>query len=66
VKTIKITPGNALSSPALITQTQMAFQQTASDELGAELLTAMKADQGVKRNEDSIAATKQRITGPGN
>ena len=65
VKNIKITPGNALSNPALIAQTQAAFQQTASDELGAELLAAMKAEQGVKRNEDAIATSKQRITGPG-
>ena len=66
VKNLKITPGNALSNPALIAQTQAAFQETASDELGAQLLAAMKAEQGVKRNEDAIAASKQRITGPGN
>lgn len=66
VKTNKIVPGNALTNPSLITQTQMAFQQTASDELGAQLLAAMKADQGVKRNEEQIAAARQRITGSGN
>jgi peptidyl-prolyl cis-trans isomerase D len=65
VKNNKITPGNALSNPSLIAQTQAAFQQTASDELAAELLAAMKAEQGVKRNEEAIAAAKQRITGPG-
>ena len=58
VKNIKITPGNALSNPALIAQTQAAFQQTASDELGAQLLAAMKAEQGVKRNEEAIAASQ--------
>jgi len=66
VKTLKITPGNALSNPALIAQTQAAFQQTASDELGEQLGAAMKADQGVKRNEEAIAAARQRITGSGN
>jgi peptidyl-prolyl cis-trans isomerase D len=66
VKNLKITPGNALSSPTLIAQTQAAFQETASDELGAQLVAAMKAEQGVKRNEEAIAASKQRITGPGN
>jgi len=65
VKNLKITPGNALSNPTLITQTQAAFQETASEELGVELLAAMKAEQGVKRNEEAIAAAKQRITGPG-
>jgi hypothetical protein len=54
-----------LSNPSLIAQTQAAFQQTASDELGAELVAAMKADQGVKRNEKSIEASRQRITGSG-
>jgi peptidyl-prolyl cis-trans isomerase D len=66
VKTNKITPGNPLSNPALIAQTQTAFQQTASDELGAQMLLAMKADQVVKRNEEAIAAARQRITGSGN
>jgi len=65
VKTNRITPGNALSSPALIAQTQTAFQQTASDELAAQMVTAMKADQGVERNEEAIAAARQRIVGTG-
>lgn len=66
VKNNKIIPGNALSNPSLIAQTQAAFQQTASDELGAQLLLAMKAEQGVKRDEKAIAAARQRITGSGN
>jgi len=63
VKTNKITPGNALSAPQLIAQTQTEFQRAVSDELGQEMLAAMKADQGVKRNEQAIEAAKQRITG---
>ncbi|WP_324807675.1 peptidyl-prolyl cis-trans isomerase [Sphingomonas sp. LY29] len=66
VKTDKIVPGNALSNPALIAQTQQAFQQTAADELAQQLLAAMKADQGVRRNEEAITASRQRITGTGN
>lgn len=66
VKTDKIVPGNALSNPALIAQTQQAFQQTAADELAQQLLAAMKADQGVRRNEEAITASRQRITGAGN
>ena len=66
VKTNKITPGNASGNPALIAQTQAAFQQTAPDELAAQLLTAMKNDAGVKRNDKAIATAKQRITGSGN
>ena len=66
VKTNRITPGNAGGNPALIAQTQAAFQQTTPDELAAQLLNAMKADAGVKRNEEAIAASKRRITGSGN
>ena len=66
VKVNKVTPGDALSNPALIGQTQAAFQQTAADEIAAEFLAAMKAHQGVKRNEEAIASAKQRITGSTN
>ena len=66
VKTIKITPGDATGNPALIAQTQSAFQQNAPDELAAQLLNALKTDVGVKRDEKLIAAAKQRITGSGN
>jgi peptidyl-prolyl cis-trans isomerase D len=63
VKTDKIVPGNALSAPGLIVQTQREFQGAMSDELAAQLLTAMKADQGIKRNEDAIASAKRRYSG---
>jgi peptidyl-prolyl cis-trans isomerase D len=65
IKTNKITPGNAMNSPMLIAQTQAEFQESASNELGQQMLIAMKADQGVKRNEGQIAAAKRRITGSG-
>ena len=65
VKTNKITPGDASSNPMLIAQTQSEFQQAASNELAEQLLAAMKADQGVKRNEQAIAAAKQRFSGTG-
>ena len=66
VKTNKIIPGNPLSNPALIAQTQAAFTQTAADELAMQFVAAMKADQEVERNEEAIAAAKQRIVGAGN
>jgi peptidyl-prolyl cis-trans isomerase D len=65
IKTDKITPGNAMNSPLLIAQTQAEFQQTASNELGEEMLAAMKAELKVKRNEEAIAASKRRISGSG-
>ena len=63
VKTNKITPGNALTAPQLIAQAQTEFQRAVSEELGEEMLSAMKADQGIKRNEQAIEAAKRRITG---
>lgn len=63
VKTDKIVPGNALSAPGLITQTQQEFQRALSEELGQQMLAAMKAEQGIKRNEEAIAAAKRRFSG---
>ena len=65
VKTNRITPGDASTNPLLVGQTQAEFQRAVSDELGQQMVVAMKADQGVKRNDEAIAATKQRIIGSG-
>ncbi|MCL6740061.1 peptidyl-prolyl cis-trans isomerase [Sphingomonas sp. RB56-2] len=63
VKTNKIVPGNAFSAPGLIVRTQREFEGAVSDELGQQLLAAMKIEQGVKRNDEAIAAAKQRYSG---
>lgn len=63
VKTDKVVPGNALTAPGLIVQTQREFQSAMSDELGEQMLAAMKADQDIKRNEEAIAAAKRRYSG---
>jgi peptidyl-prolyl cis-trans isomerase D len=63
IKTDKITPGNSTNNPLLIAQTQAEFQQAAANELGEEMLAAMKAGLTVKRNEEAIAKSKRRITG---
>ena len=65
VKTNRITPGDAATNPILVAQTQAEFQRAVSDELGQQMVLAMKEDQGVERNGDAIAAAKQRITGSG-
>ncbi|HEX6219143.1 MAG TPA: peptidyl-prolyl cis-trans isomerase, partial [Sphingomicrobium sp.] len=65
VKANKITPRDASTNPTLIARTQSEFQSTVSDELALQMLVAMKADQGVTRNEKAIAAARQRITGTG-
>jgi len=63
IETDKIVPGNALSAPGLIVQTQREFQEAMSNELGEQMLAAMKAEQSIKRNEDAIAAAKRRYSG---
>lgn len=63
IKTNKITPGNATTNPLLIAQTQTEFQRAVPDELGQQMVVAMKVDQGVTRNEEAIEAAKRRITG---
>ena len=65
IKTKKIVPGNAMNTPLLIAQTQAEFQQSTSNELGEQMLVAMKLDQGLKRNQERISAAKRRITGAG-
>lgn len=66
VKVNKITPGNALTQPTLITQTQLQMQNALPQEYGAQFLNAMRQAVGVKRNEKAIADSKTRITGSGN
>ena len=63
VKTNKIIPQDAMSNPLLVAQTQSEFQQALPQELGQQMLNAMKADQGVERNEEAIAAAKKRYSG---
>jgi peptidyl-prolyl cis-trans isomerase D len=65
VKVNKIIPGNALTRPTLITQTQQQMQNSLSQEYGAQFMKAMRQTVGVKRNEKAIADTRARITGSG-
>ena len=66
VKVTKITPGNAALQPTLISRTQTEFQQAAANEYAEQMVNAIEADVGVKRNDAAIAAARQRITGSGN
>ena len=63
VKLNEITPGNALTQPTLITQTQQQLQEALSREYAQQFLQAIKQELGVSRNEEAIAAARQRITG---
>ena len=63
VRVNKITPGNALTQPSLIGRVQSEFQQAIAEEYARQFLAAIRAELGVKRNEEAIAATKKRISG---
>lgn len=65
VRVTRITPGNAALQPNLISRTQTEFQQAASAEYGEQMIKAIQAEVGVKRNEEAIAAARKRITGGG-
>lgn len=64
VKVDKIVPGNALSQPGLISEVENEFREPISQEYAQQLIAALRADVGVRRNESVIAATKKRITSP--
>lgn len=65
VKVDKIIPGNALNQPRLISEVQKEFQEPMAQEYAQQFLAAVKQSLGVRRNADSIAAAKKRITGGG-
>ena len=65
VKVNRIIPGNALTQPTLITQTQQQMQNALSQEYGAQFQNAMRQAVGVQRNDKAVAAAKARITGNG-
>ena len=65
VKVNKITPGNALTQPALIGQMQNELQQAVADDYVREFLSAMRKELGTKRNESAIQGLKTRMISSG-
>lgn len=65
VKVTKITPGNALLQPGLVSQMQNELQDALSQDYAQEFVAAVRADMKVKRNEGAIQALKRRITAGG-
>ena len=65
VKVNKIVPGNAMLQPALIARMQNELQQAIGEDYAAQLVNAIRADVGAKRNESAIAAAKKRMTAGG-
>lgn len=63
IKLNKITPGNALLQPNLVARTQSEFGQAVSSEYAEQMVRAIQADLGVKRNDEAIAAARKRILG---
>ncbi len=65
VKLNGITPGNALSQPALVAQVQADFNRQAGEEMAIQFLSAAQKELGVKRDEAAIAAAKRRFASGG-
>ena len=67
VKVNKVIPGNALLQPALIGRMQTELQEAFVQDYAAQFITAVRKEMNVRRNEESIAAQKQRMAaGSGN
>jgi peptidyl-prolyl cis-trans isomerase D len=65
VKTNKITPGNALAAPSLISQVQSQLNEASSSDYAQEFLASLKREMKVKRNESAIQAFKARLVSNG-
>jgi peptidyl-prolyl cis-trans isomerase D len=65
VKVNKITPGNALSQPGIISTVQRQFEEPVSQEYGQQFVNAMRKEVGVRRNDSAIADTRKRLTASG-
>ena len=66
VKTNKITPGNALMSPGLITQVQGELNQASAQDYAAQFVADIKRSMKVKRNDAAIQAYRTRLLTSGN
>jgi peptidyl-prolyl cis-trans isomerase D len=62
VKVDKIFPGNALSQPRLIRETQEQMQEAMSGEYASQFQAAVGRSLGIERNEEAIAEAKRRLT----
>jgi peptidyl-prolyl cis-trans isomerase D len=66
VKTTKITPGNALNAPQLITQVQSELGQAAAQDYAEQFTASLRREMKAKRNESAIAAFRTRLLTSGN
>jgi peptidyl-prolyl cis-trans isomerase D len=63
VKLNKIIPGNAMLQPNLVSRTQAEFSQALAGEYAEQMVKAIQADLGAKRNDKAIAASRKRTFG---
>jgi len=61
VKLNRVVPGDALTQPTLISQTQSGLNESAGEEVAVQFLGAAQKELGVTRNEAAIAAARQRM-----
>lgn len=59
----KIDRGDASARTDLLNATRSQFKQVFGNEYTEQFINAMKADVGVERNEDALAALKNQLTG---
>ena len=65
VKVNKVTPGNAIAAPQLITQVQTELGKAVSQDYAEEFLNAVKRQLKVKRNDTAIEAFRARLATSG-
>ncbi len=61
VKVNKITPGNALLQPGLISQMQNELREPVSQDYAQQFLAKLRTEMKLERNESAIAAMKARL-----
>lgn len=55
VKAVKVTPGNALLQPTLITRMQSELREGVGQEYASQFIAAMQKELGMTRNSNAIA-----------
>jgi peptidyl-prolyl cis-trans isomerase D len=65
VKVDKVTPGNAIAQPGLISQVTTQLNQAAAQDYAQEFLADLKREMKVKRNEGAIQSFRARLVSSG-
>lgn len=65
VKVDKITPGNALLQPGLISQMQNELREPVSQDYAQQFLATVRKEMKLTRNDNAIAAMKARLASGG-